>query len=483
MTYEIGDIMDIAASAVPPPATGPAAPPASDQLQRLGSLTGRLLARDRWSRDQLMTHQSERLRALLRHSVAHSPYYRDTLGPNAAERPLDQLPTLSKAALMEHFDQVVCDPRLRRGDLEAHLRGSDAAQPFRGTYRVLTTSGTTGLRGIFALSAEEAEAWIAVSMRDGTRAGMAPHMRMVGIGPPGAVHVTRQLYGSLERGPSDVPSLSVLTPVPEMVAALNAYRPDVLLGYPTVAGMLAEEQLAGRLRIQPKAGLYGGEPLTRGLRDRIHAAWGFEPRSTYAATEAPTIAVGTLDTGLEIAEDVLIVEVVDAHNVPVPVGVPGAKVLITNLINYAQPLIRYELSDSVTLAAGANPNGRPYRRIASVDGRSADVLQLRARDGRDVALHPTGFGKAFAQLPEIREYQLVHDEHGLHVRIVMAADARVATVDRLRRSLADAITAAGAVVPPITIDQVEALQREPGIGAKFRLVTSTVPRGGPTPTD
>jgi phenylacetate-coenzyme A ligase PaaK-like adenylate-forming protein len=267
--------------------------------------------------------------------------------------------------------------------------------------------------------------------------------------------------------------------MPEMVAALNTYQPDVLLGYPSVAAMLAAEQMAGRLRIRPQAGLLGGEPLTPALRERIHAAWGFEPQSVYAATEAPTIAVGTPGTGLEVQEDVVIVEVVDQHNVPVPVGTPGFKVLITNLINFAQPLIRYELSDSVTLAHGPNPNGRPYRRIASVDGRSADVLYMPAPDGREIALHPTGFGAAFAHLPAIHQYQLVHDEHGLHAYVVTDAAAPADTTQRLRRSLAEAIAAAGAVVPPVSVHRVETLHRERDVGAKFRLVTSTLRRHAP----
>src|SRR3712207_8825470 len=49
---------------------------------------------------------------------------------------------------------------------------------------------------------------------------------------------------------------------------------------------------------------------------------------------------------LEIDEDLVMVEVVDKDNEPVPPGTPGAKVLITNLVNFAQPLIRYEISDA-----------------------------------------------------------------------------------------------------------------------------------------
>src|SRR5262249_13451739 len=72
-----------------------------------------LLERDRWSRDRLHEHQQERLRSLLAHAVAHSPYYRDTLGPDAVDAELEELPTLPKPRLMEQFDRVVTDPRLR----------------------------------------------------------------------------------------------------------------------------------------------------------------------------------------------------------------------------------------------------------------------------------------------------------------------------------------------------------------------------------
>ena len=57
-----------------------------------------LLQRDSWSREQLAEYQRERLRELIRHAVARSPYYRDALGPGAENAELAELPTLSKPA-------------------------------------------------------------------------------------------------------------------------------------------------------------------------------------------------------------------------------------------------------------------------------------------------------------------------------------------------------------------------------------------------
>ena len=129
-------------------------------------LEAELLERDRWSRDDLMAHQEERARALITHAVSKSPYYREALGADAAERPLAELPTLSKATLMAEFDRVITDPRLRLADLRAHLSGPDPSQSFLGEYRVATTSGTTGRRSIVVFTAEEAAAWRARSVAD-----------------------------------------------------------------------------------------------------------------------------------------------------------------------------------------------------------------------------------------------------------------------------------------------------------------------------
>src|SRR5262249_26690622 len=146
--------------------------------------------------------------------------------------------------------------------------------------------------------------------------------------------------------------------------------------------LLAQEQLDGRLHIQPRVLGFGSEVLTDEARQRMREAWSIEPVNIYASTEALFIASSTPPhPGLHIYEDLLVVEVVDEHNRPLPPGTPGFKVLITNLVNRIQPLIRYELSDSVVLAEGPDPSGLPYRRIASIDGRNDDFLRLPARAG------------------------------------------------------------------------------------------------------
>jgi phenylacetate-coenzyme A ligase PaaK-like adenylate-forming protein len=76
-------------------------------------------------------------------------------------------------------------------------------------------------------------------------------------------------------------------------------------------------------------------------------------------------------------------------------------VLVTNLINRAQPLIRYELSDSATVADGPDSSGLPFQRLAAVDGRSDDIFRFPSAMGGEVAVHPYRLRAPFADFGEL----------------------------------------------------------------------------------
>ncbi len=109
------------------------------------------------------------------------------------------------------------------------------------------TSGSTGIPGVFVYSHEEFAHWIAVGLAAFARAGVTPETRLIAIGAPSDLHITRQLFAAFQAGREGVPRLSVTTPLAETVEALNAYQPEALLAYASVVGALADEQLDGRL--------------------------------------------------------------------------------------------------------------------------------------------------------------------------------------------------------------------------------------------
>jgi phenylacetate-coenzyme A ligase PaaK-like adenylate-forming protein len=437
----------------------------------LGAHATRLLQRDRWSREELADYQRERLRALIRHAVERSPYYRAALGPDAETAELSTLPTMPKRVAMEQFDRIVTDRRLRLADLEPFLARADAGALYLGEYHVFSTSGTSGVPGLFLYSQAEFAHWVAVFIRSFARLGMTPETRIVGLGAPSALHLSQQVIAAMQAGRGGAPRLSVATPVDEMVAALNAYQPEVVGGYPSVIALLAEEQLQGRLEIAPRVVLTTSEVLTEDAAARIRAAW-TKPVEGYFTTEVGVVAAGSLDhVGLHVCEEA-IVEVVDAAGDAVPPGQPGAKVLLTNLVNHAQPLIRYELLDTVELAEGPDPSGRPFDRIAHIDGRSDDVLRLPASDGAGtVAVHPYRLRAPFVRLLDVLQYQIVQRREGLTVLIVVRPDAPRDLPDRVRSLVENALQEAGAACA-VRVEVVQEIARERGHAAKLKLVRS-----------
>jgi phenylacetate-CoA ligase len=447
---------------------------ATSPRDQVRALAGEQLARDEWSRERLLDHQTQRLCRLLAHAVVRSPYYLEALGPDAPGKPLDELPTLTKATLMEQWDRIVCDPRLRLADVEAHATGLRAAEPLHGEFQVFSSSGASGLRGLFVYGARDWAVGLAGTLRGVARAGVRPGARTVGIGAPPGVHMSSRIFATLQAGSPDAPRLSALTPLAETVAALNAYQPEFLLGYPSVAALLAAEQLAGRLAIEPVRVGFGSEPLTREIRDRVQEAWGLDPVEYYASTELPALGTSTPEhpRALELFEDLGVFEVVDEHNRPVPPGTPGAKILLTNLESFTLPLIRYELPDRVVVSPEPNPAGRPYRHLAAIEGRTADTLTLPARHGGEVAVVPLRLGAPFAALPAVRQFQIVHDGGGLEVRVALDPSAPADTTERVRGAVLSVLEEAGAVAPPLRVTAVAELEREPGAAAKLKLIVS-----------
>jgi phenylacetate-CoA ligase len=200
-----------------------ASPPPA-RLELVQARAAELAARAHWTPDELHAHWQERLRTLVAHAVAASPYYRERLGSDAARGDivLEQLPTLPKQTLMREFDKIVTDPHLRLAELESHLTGPDAGSPFRGRYRVFASSGSSGLRGIVVHREDEFTTWIAAHLPFFARVGLGPSTRLAAIGAPSPIHLSKQLFAVFQHGRCEAPRLSVLTPLHETVDTLQS---------------------------------------------------------------------------------------------------------------------------------------------------------------------------------------------------------------------------------------------------------------------
>jgi phenylacetate-CoA ligase len=137
-------------------------------------------------------------------------------------------------------------------------------------------------------------------------------------------------------------------PLGDLVQRLNQVRPLVVMAHTFKLALLAEEKRAGRVKIAPVSVTAMGEQLTEQNRDMISDAFGMPLINQFTSTEGLVGHSGPGGTVLSFASDMCLTELVDEDNQPVPDGTPSAKVLLTNLYNHTQPLIRYELTDRFT---------------------------------------------------------------------------------------------------------------------------------------
>ena len=461
-----------------------------NRLRRLPTVARALSAardlesHDRWDRDQLERHQQSRLVSIVRHAAAHSPYYREQFAGIELTEDLDVtvLPTLDKATMLERFDEIVTDRRLSLAAVEGHLAELESLgdDPLLfGEYRAMASGGTTGRRGVFVYGDDDWAEILAGLLRwTGGFIGLTPRLprrRMATIAADSPLHMTGRMGRSIDVGVARQLNLDARSPLPDLVDALNRQRPQSLAGYPSVVSLLAEEQLAGRLRISPRVVGTTSEVCTVDMREAIESAWGGVPFNGYASTETGMLA-GDCDrhAGLHLFSDLTLFEVVDDDRRPVSPGQPGNRVLVTNLINRAQPLIRFELDDLVAVAPEHCPCGRPHPLLERVDGRSDDVLDLPAVEGGTVAVHPLAIRAPLGSFPEVREYRVVRETDALRVEAVLVGvngdleRVTAAISERLRSSLADA----GARPPRVVVEQVAEIPRNSRSG-KRRLIVSS----------
>lgn len=445
----------------------------------------RLERHDAWGRGRLGDHRRELLLGMLRHAKARSPHYREALAGVALDDDLDvaELPTLDKGTLLERFDEIVTDPRLTLAGVESHLEGIASGtgdERLLGSYRAMASGGTTGRRGVFVYGAADWTRVLGGLMRwTGSYLGLAPRLprrrRLAAVVADSPLHMTARMGRSLDTGVHRILRLDARTPLPRLAEELDAFRPEGLTGYSSVVALLADEQIAGRLRIDPVTVATTSEVRTPEMEQRIVAAWGRKPFNGYATTETGMLATDCdRHAGMHVLEDLALLEVVDGECRPVAPGTPGAKVLVTNLVNRTQPLIRFELTDLVTVSPDPCPCGRPFPVLSSVDGRSDDILSLPARGGGTVAVHPLTLRSPLAGMASLRQYRIVHDHRGLTVEAVLRPGARDVSAEVARR-LGDALSDRGVEPPAIAVVPVAAIERHPGSG-KAKLVESRLSR-------
>lgn len=422
--------------------------------------------------------QRTRLSELIAHARTSSSVYRDLYAalPGGVDD-VSHLPVTSKSMLMERFDEWSMDPEITleraRAFLDDPRRIGDY---FLGKYTLLTTSGTSGTRGIFVVDDRSMRVTNVIALRM-LRSWLGPRALLRGVTKSGRMAMVMAKGGHFasavaaarlrQRQPTRVRVLSVHEPLDQIVNALNGFDPAVMAPYASAASLLANEQLAGRLRVHPALIAVTAEGLPTAEYERIAEAFGARVGNSYAATECPFFSFSCEHWWLHVNTDWALFEPVDSQHRPVAPGTQSHTVLITNLANRVQPIIRYDLGDSVLVRPDPCPCGSPFPAIR-VQGRSAEMVTFE-HYGRSTTITPLAFATTIDSVSGVAQGQVVHvGPATLRLRlrtapgadpVATSRDAQAAIADLLARHDVGHVRVEVADEPPVQAD-----------GGKFRTV-------------
>jgi phenylacetate-CoA ligase len=388
--------------------------------------------------------QQKRFRKLIRRAVQASPHYASKFaGINLEACALTDLPIITKRDMMENFEDVITDRTVRRKDVQRFVEDpSNLGKLFEGKYAIAHTSGTQGQPALIVQDGKALALTFAVQVVRGSlgikhlfspallaivtlRPGFYPSAFFFSYLPPGLKAFLRIKW------------LSMFDPIEQTVAMLNEFKPNFITGYGSALEMLAREEIAGRLRLRETHTLEQiiniSEPLPQLSRSDIEKAFCVPVSDRYAMGECLALSSGCPShPGCHLNADWAILEVVDEAYHPVPPGQKGAKVLLTNLYNFVQPFIRYEVDDTVMMSSTPCPCGSVLPLISCIEGRSEDTLWIE-REGRYQDLPHYLFLAALHNEPDMAEHQIVQKGVNRYTLRAMPLTGRSLSPDRLRR--------------------------------------------------
>ena len=186
--------------------------------------------------------------------------------------------------------------------------------------------------------------------------------------------------------------LDIKTPLNEWISAVKEFKPNMIIGYPSAIKILAELAEKGDADLHIRRVVSCGEPLGANLRKYMEDIFGAQVINFYGASESLSLGVESdPQEGMLLFDDMNIIEI------------ENGEMYLTCLYNFVQPLIRYRISDSLTLEKPSKDNHYPFTRAVGLLGRNEDILWFNDGNGKREFLHPLAI-EGFC-IPGLLDYQ------------------------------------------------------------------------------
>jgi phenylacetate-CoA ligase len=410
-------------------------------------------------RERLRQTQDRRLRHMVRIATENVPLYRERFRASGIS-PDD----------VRGIDDLARLPFITKEDLRNAYPFGLFAVPMDEVVRLHASSGTTGRQVLVPYTRADLTVWTEAMVRT---------LRLCGVGP---TDVVQNAYGyGLFTGGLGVHYAAealgaAVIPISggnaeRQIAVMRDFGSTVICSTPSFFLQMidrAEEMGVDLRELKLRVGVFGAEPWSEPMRQRIQQAAGIEAFDIYGLAEivGPGVAAEcSVHRGLHVLEDLFFPEVIDpASGRPLPDGEEGELVL-TTLAKQAMPMLRYRTGDITALEAGDCPCRRTLRRMRRVSHRSDDLFIVRG-----VNVYPAQIESALLAVKgTLPHYQIVLTEEDgqdrAEVQIEVTADMfsdRIGVLEELQDKLTRKVAQAVGVHLDVRLVEPRSLARSEG---------------------
>ena len=417
---------------------------------------------ERMPREQLRALQDERLRDVVRRVYENVPFYRDKM-QKLGVTPKD----------IRGVKDIELLPFTVKQDLRDNYPFGMFAVPQSEIVRIHASSGTTGKPSVAGYTSGDVDRWSET---------MARAMYAAGIGKNDIVQISYGYglftgglgahYGAERVGASVIPMSGGNTT--RQLMLMEDFGATALCCTPSYALNLADALERGGVtldRLKLRHGIFGAEPWTEAMRQRIEEKLGIDAINIYGLSEVmgPGVAVECMNkSGMHIWEDQFLPEIISEDGKSLGYGQQG-DLTFTTLTKHGMPLLRYRTHDLCTLTDEPCPCGRTHVRMGRVMGRTDDMLIIRG-----VNVFPSQIEHALLQVQGIEpHYHIVVDRQGtldtIEVQVELSPGMMSDTVkdlETLENKIVNSLASHALIHASVKLCQPGTLERSEGKAAR-----------------
>lgn len=341
---------------------------------------------------QIQALQQKKLRKILHYAYNNSSYYHRAFEEanitlnNIDTVPLSSFPTMDKSLFFQHFDEIVTTSDLKQEELRQFDKQGISRKPYKGKYHIVHSSGSTGKPSYFVY---DELAWssmligiIRAALWDMSMSQiiqlLAHNPRILYIAATDGRYGGAMAVGDgIDKIHAAQLYLDIKTPLCEWIKQLYKFKPNIIIGYPSALKILGELVEKGDINLNVSRVISCGEPLGISLRYYLEKIFHTTVVNFYGASESLALGVEVNSKeGIILFDDMNVIEV------------QNGTMYLTSLYNLVQPLIRYKLSDSITLQQSDRNSRYPFSRAVGILGRNEDLLWFEDKNGDYEFIHP-----------------------------------------------------------------------------------------------